>query len=58
MKTIFNEYTMNNVALLGNGIQIIEQFGRFLVVKEYQGILKVFFNTADINSALNYGRAM
>ena len=58
MKIIFNEYTMNNVALFGNGIQIIEHNGRFLLCKEYKGQYKVFLNTASFDYAIQYGQKM
>ena len=58
MKIIFNEYTMNNVALFDNGIQIIEHNGRFLLCKEYKGQYKVFLNTASFDYAIQYGQKM
>ena len=58
MKIVFNEYTMNRVALCGNSIEVVEQFGRFLVAKEYKGVMRVFFNTANFNTALEYAIKM
>ena len=58
MKIIFNEYTMNNVALFDNGIQIIEHNDRFLLCKEYKGQYKVFLNTASFDYAIQYGQKM
>lgn len=49
---------MNKVALFGNGLQIIEQYNRFLLCKEYKGEYKVFLNTASFEYAINYGQKM
>ena len=58
MKSTFNEYTMNKVALFSNGLQVIEQHGRFLLCKEYKGEYKVFLNTASFDYAIQYGQKM
>ena len=58
MKIKFNEYTMNKVALFANGLQIIEQYNRFLLCKEYKGEYKVFLNTASFEYAVSYGQKM
>lgn len=42
MKIIFNEYTMQKAALFSNGLEVIEQHGRFLLCKEYKGQYRVF----------------
>ena len=58
MKMTFNECTMNKAALFGNGLQVIEHNGRFLLCKEYKGEYKVFLNTASFNYAIQYGQKM
>lgn len=58
MKIQFNEYSMNKVALFSNNIIIVEHFGRFLVVKEYKGTCKVFFNTSSFDQAITYSQKM
>ena len=58
MKIIFNEYTMQKAALFGNGLEVIEQNGRFLLCKEYKGQYKVFLNTASFDYAVQYGQKM
>ena len=58
MKIIFNEYTMQKVALFSNGLQVIEQYGRFLLCKEYKGEYRVFLNTACFDYAIQYGQKM
>lgn len=58
MNITFNEYTMNKAALFGNGLQVIEHNGRFLLCKEYKGIMKVFLNTASFEYAISYGQKM
>ena len=58
MKIKFNEYTMNEVALFANGLQVIEQYNRFLLCKEYKGVYKVFLNTTSFKYAIEYGLKM
>ena len=58
MKIKFNEYTMKKAALFANGLQVIEQYNRFLLCKEYEGEYKVFLNTASFNCAIAYGLKM
>lgn len=58
MKITFNEYTMSKAALFANGLQIIEQYNRFLLCKEYKGEYKVFLSTASFEYAINYGQKM
>ena len=59
MKIKFNSYTMNKVALLGNGTQIIEHFGRFYAVKKSSvDLYKLFFNTGSFQQAVEYASKM
>ena len=58
MKIKFNEYTMNKAALFANGLQVIEQYNRFLLCKEYKGVYKVFLNTTSFKYAIEYGLKM
>lgn len=58
MKITFNEYTMQKVALFNNGLQVIEQYNRFLLCKEYKGQYKVFLNTSSFDYAIQYGQKM
>ena len=59
MKIKFNSYTMNKVALLGNGTQIIEHFGRFYTVKKCNDArYKLFFNTSSFQQAVEYASKM
>lgn len=58
MIILFNEYTMNKAAILGNSLQVIEHYGRFYVGKEYNGKFKVFLNTASFSYACTYASMM
>ena len=58
MKITFNEYTMQKAALFSNGLQVIEQYGRFLLCKEYKGQYKVFLNTSSFDYAIQCGQKM
>ena len=59
MEIKFNSYTMNKVALLGNGTQIIEHFGRFYAVKKCNtDWYKLFFNTSSFQQAVEYASKM
>lgn len=58
MKITFNEYTMQKVALFSNGLQVIEQYNRFLLCKEYKGQYKVFLKTSSFDYAIQYGQKM
>ena len=55
MKSEFNEFTMNKAALFSNGLEIIEHFGRFYVVKKKKGgnEYKLFANCGSFQNALN-----
>lgn len=58
MKITFNGYTMQKAALFGNGLEVIEHNGRFLLCKEYKGEYKVFLNTASFDYAMQYGQKL
>ena len=46
MNIQFSNYTMNKAALFENGLEVIEHFGRFYVVKKSSvDLYKLFFNT-------------
>ena len=59
MNIQFNSYTMNKAALFENGLEVIEHFGRFYVVKKSTlDLYKLFFNTGSFQQAICYASKM
>lgn len=58
MKLKFNDFTMNKAALFANGLEIIEHFERFYIVKKWKNEYRIFANCGTFQNAVDLASKM